>query len=1016
MKPRRFKTSLKNLLNVAIIASLVLGSLAFLTLGFAIVSYALNLGKAVTSLAFVLVGLVVIFLIVDITILITVQKKVYHDNLLQTIRDNLVALSNKKKAVLVHDQETVISDFKELNLLLDETIRICDQTIVYNKITNYNEIGIEFINDSKYVCSYESLTSKIPDLILGNEMFRCAFVDLFYEVGKNAKLDEETETRLTKTIIHELKYENILIAKHAGANPGFLVYVPHFESISQLGEEVDLLLRNLSIIQPTETGTEVVMCKAAVVAYPFSEITDILADLKYAAKQNKILSIFLPPYQAKQNDNLLQSTMNLANVTRFLQKFASLTFDEKDLSSNSKKVNKVLSQVTDYYGFETSGLIYYNDAQEKFEVAYEYSLPGLSLFNKGELVDANLVNVIDRVKDDDMSYYFSNRKHVNSLLAGYLDYYMISSGQFYVIRDANRIYGLVYFLNRNKEVNLDAYLREGLLTFSYFISSYAREILTRMGAKNSDIRFNDIARLTNTKLYSIDKESYRLVYISDALQDVIPEATLRKPCYEVLYGLKEPCENCPLIARNRRVAALGGTKYETSVAIKHNDDDTVSLMLTEHNEKAVSRDRYDPSLLINTYSSFIDRIDNAFIDGTKGYILLLTLDNIKEIIEVYGNEGYSSLIKDFSKKVSSKLKHINNIYLYRDNVLAVVLPEANRHTVIDDVENLFKISKETMIDDMNVQLNISYITNKYPEAFKNVTDVIKSIDKKLTKFVDPKRSDYLYFTETGYSRQASKEAFILDVIDASFVKDTFGVRLQPEINTKHRIYGAETLIRLTDTYRDIVLPTGEVIMVGERHNKINIITDALINTIGNLYRDNGYQTFKSHGLENISINTNVDYLRDGNLLEKLGSLAKAYMIPRDFLALEFSEVDVYNNKEEFAMLAKKIRGCDVQIIVDHYTGNKLSVEELKKYDVSQVKFEYSLIKSITLYKSDLDRVSLLSRAASDALIKPVLIGIEAPLQYELVKDNCGDFLIQGELLCGPLEPEDFIKTLNKMNK
>ena len=73
---------------------------------------------------------------------------------------------------------------------------------------------------------------------------------------------------------------------------------------------------------------------------------------------------------------------------------------------------------------------------------------------------------------------------------------MISSGQFYVIRDTNKIYGLVYFLNRNKSINLDAYLREGLLTFSYFISSYSREILTRMAARNADVRFNDIVRIT----------------------------------------------------------------------------------------------------------------------------------------------------------------------------------------------------------------------------------------------------------------------------------------------------------------------------------------------------------------------------------------------------------------------------------------------------------------------------------------------------------------------------------------
>ena len=72
------------------------------------------------------------------------------------------------------------------------------------------------------------LITYIPDFILGNEMFRCAFIDLYYEVGKNAKMGEDTDKRLINTIIRELKYKNILIAKHNSPNPGFLVYIPYF--------------------------------------------------------------------------------------------------------------------------------------------------------------------------------------------------------------------------------------------------------------------------------------------------------------------------------------------------------------------------------------------------------------------------------------------------------------------------------------------------------------------------------------------------------------------------------------------------------------------------------------------------------------------------------------------------------------------------------------------------------------------------------------------------------------------
>ena len=128
------------------------------------------------------------------------------------------------------------------------------------------------------------------------------------------------------------------------------------------------------------------------------------------------------------------------------------------------------------------------------------------------------------------------------------------------------------------------------------------------------------------------------------------------------------------------------------------------------------------SLTIMFISGFI------LIVATAGY---LRLDNVKDIVEKYGNEGYSSIIKDFTTKIINNLPHIGNIYLYREDVLALIIPEANRNTIIDDVEKIYLISKEVYFDEISEMLNISYITNKYPEQYKSSVDFIKASEKKL---------------------------------------------------------------------------------------------------------------------------------------------------------------------------------------------------------------------------------------------------------------------------------------------
>ena len=205
MKKFGLKISLANLLRVFLFGSIAFALFAVVSLTLLIVSITVPLTNEVLTTSLILLGVSIVLLMLDIAALIYIQKSVYHDNLLKTIRDNLRSLSNKKKAVLIHDQDTFISDFKDLNSLLDETIKICDQTVVYNKKSNYREIGIEFVKNSRNVCSYDSLTKKIPDLILGNEMFDLRIDGVLKEIINLEKIDKVEECG--KKLVHHIEKE-----------------------------------------------------------------------------------------------------------------------------------------------------------------------------------------------------------------------------------------------------------------------------------------------------------------------------------------------------------------------------------------------------------------------------------------------------------------------------------------------------------------------------------------------------------------------------------------------------------------------------------------------------------------------------------------------------------------------------------------------------------------------------------------------------------------------------------------
>ena len=50
--------------------------------------------------------------------------------------------------------------------------------------------------------------------------------------------------------------------------------------------------------------------------------------------------------------------------------------------------------------------------------------------------------------------------------------------------------------------------------------------------------------------------------------------------------------------------------------------------------------RFDPDFLINSYHSLNEDLRNIYSVSGRGYVILLNIENAKDILTAYGNEGY----------------------------------------------------------------------------------------------------------------------------------------------------------------------------------------------------------------------------------------------------------------------------------------------------------------------------------------------------------------------------------------
>jgi EAL domain-containing protein (putative c-di-GMP-specific phosphodiesterase class I) len=81
----------------------------------------------------------------------------------------------------------------------------------------------------------------------------------------------------------------------------------------------------------------------------------------------------------------------------------------------------------------------------------------------------------------------------------------------------------------------------------------------------------------------------------------------------------------------------------------------------------------------------------------------------------------------------------------------------------------------------------------------------------------------------------------------------------------------------------------EISRIAEQENKTQLITESIINFIGNMYREYGNNIFKINKFNRIAINIDQTYLGDDKLIKELVKLSTENALPKGFISMEIPE-------------------------------------------------------------------------------------------------------------------------------
>lgn len=970
------------------------------------------------SIVFLILSLVyILFLIGDVVFIgIRIVRKftiLYTEGLVSITKENMEKITNHQYDIKEYPVGNII-EFEELNKSVRHLKTDLGNTIFISKEANVEDLPITFLDKKRRIVEYYSFKEQIRNVIAFSQSFRNILIEMYY-VLDNQVLEELQQERLMNLIYDTFKDFNSSLFMRGGHGDSFFIYLPHIDSINQVIEKINILMKDTTVVTKVKGINESTTPHFSVVCYPYSDVDNIFSDLRYCKRQAKLLNVYFPNrINNFQETTVLQTSMNHNFMSKILYRVKSLEQKDGSYNSDRKVINDVFMDLHAYLNYDYAGLITLNENTDEYRADMILNFAGDEFLEVGQKFNSEYMDVLAEKSDPDKSLFFSKRSSVGSDLGKVLDKFNVESGMYYITYDGPKNIGILFIFNKDKPLELTSYLRESLyILFTMISNGYIN--MRRSIAYNDKVEeMNNVLMLSDYELYKIDEHNYHITYMSDGLKKFLGKFDLSLPCHKILYGLDKPCRQCPLKTGKHMQSKVKDRILETSLSMNNKRSFISTLLVRRMNENEVGYDRYDRELLISSYGSLVNYMSNQYLVHGRGYLLLLHVDNISKLVSERGSESALFVLRSFIKILKEKEIITENIFSYNDQTLALLVPEAGQKDIIEKCEQIYEVTKQRFFDTPSEDfLSISYFPLVYPQGYPTAQDFLKYVDRTYINYKYEKNRDFIYLTQENFSRTASRELYMIDVIKESFSSDNFKLLIQPAINiATGRIERGEVLMNIKDNVTNSILNNFELINIARKNNLTHIISSSIFNRVGIFYEKN-IATFNATNLKKICINTDYAYFAAEQFIPELTKTLEQYGIEKGYLLFEIGEKDLYDHIDEAKATFDKIRGLNISLTCDSYTGRFVSLNKLKELGISSIKIDRNITRYIDTDPDRLREIRMLMQQARELGMDISIIGVENAQQVQLLENLNIPCLLQGYYYSKPLEEFDFVARVKK---
>ncbi|MCF6331294.1 MAG: EAL domain-containing protein [Sulfurimonas sp.] len=393
----------------------------------------------------------------------------------------------------------------------------------------------------------------------------------------------------------------------------------------------------------------------------------------------------------------------------------------------------------------------------------------------------------------------------------------------------------------------------------------------------------------------------------------------------------------PFILKNNEIGLISNAlnnMQEKNFQYSKKQQNINNLLEKKVNEKTMELRK---QLYADTLTDMPNRLSlfNDIESADNGALLIINIDDFKEINDFFGHEIGDNVLKKISDRLKNMFSADKNIKLYRlsgDEFALFFIEKPSFDYFIKIAKKLVYYIEKMIFYHENNELGVIVSvggTHQIQKALQKADIALKSAKKQQKSF-------FIYDEKLNIEEQYKENMDWVNKLKKAINQDKIIPYFQPIFNNKSgEITSYECLMRLIDDNDDVISPY-KFLPIAKKSRLYDKLTEIMIEkSCSHFEHINHY----------FSINLSTEDIVNPSIVEYIKQKLKKYNVAEKiiFEILESEGIDSYKNVSYFINEMKEL-GC--KIAIDDFGSGYSNFEHLIQLNVDYIKIDASLIKNL----------------------------------------------------------------------